>query len=134
MTMRYDVANMGEAEPPRYLPVGPADCTNAAEYRKALDNAAWRIAYYRDAVQQAAGNDQAVDRAAAGADLANRDWSSWSRVLKNCGETPVQPAAATPQGSAGSWAAIALLGLALVTVTVLVRPDLGSWFSKSKRR
>lgn len=132
--MRYRIDNLGQAEPERYVPAGPADCRNADDYRKAVENAATRIAYYQAAMQRARSeeNQGAADRAAAGSDLANKDWSTWSRVLKNCGETPI--ASAGSQGSGLSAALVAVLGLVLVTATALARPDLTSWLSKFERR
>lgn len=132
--MRYSIANLGQAEPERYVSEGPADCRNVDEYRKAVENAAARIAYYQAAMQQAMSEENrgAADRASAGSDLANRDWTLWSKVLKNCGETPVAPVGTASQGSGPSATLIALLGLGLVTITALARPNLTSWLSKRR--
>lgn len=133
--MRYSVINLGQAEPARYVPVGPAECTNSGEYRKGVDNAAARIAFYQDAAQQAAqtGNDQAVSRAAAGSDLANRDWSAWSDVLKKCGQGALAPGASSG-GGPGLWfpilGTVVLVGIFALEFT----PVRASWARSSKKK
>lgn len=113
-TIGYRVLNLGQAEtePERYVPAGPVDCSSAADYRKAVDNAAARISYYQGAMQRAvqAGNDQAVGRASAGSDLANRDWAAWSKVLKNCGEATATAAASGETSGPAGTPAFAVFG------------------------
>lgn len=126
--LRYQVVNvprfhtrLGQATPARYVP-SATDCASIADFQKAIDNAAARMAYYQTAMQAAvaAGDDAGVNDASAGSDLANRDWNAWTKKVKDCGS------AATPGGAPPKMAP-STVGWVPIVVGVGVVSVVGLW-------